>query len=92
VFGLKAAPERLTARKPVERSELESVTARVTSLREHPHGGVTVELDNGQSWEQLGNTDLQLDVGDTVKISRAALGSFSLTTPRSRIAKVTRIR
>ena len=33
-----------------------------------------------------------LDVGDTVKISRAALGSFSLTTPRRRVAKVTRIR
>ena len=42
VFGLRAAPERPTAPKPVERSELESVTARVTSLREHPHGGVTV--------------------------------------------------
>jgi hypothetical protein len=92
VFGLRAAPEKPTARKPVERSELESVSARVTLLREHPHGGVTVELDNGQSWQQLGNTDLQLDVGDTVKISRAALGSFSITSPHNRVAKVTRIR
>lgn len=92
VFGLRAAPEKPAARKPVERSELESVSARVTLLREHPHGGVTVELDNGQSWQQLGNTDLQLDVGDTVKISRAALGSFSITSPHNRVAKVTRIR
>jgi len=92
VFGLRAAPERPTAGKPVERSELESVSARVTSLREHPHGGVTVELDNGQSWQQLGNTDLQLDVGDTVQISRGALGSFSMSTPHKRVAKVTRIR
>jgi hypothetical protein len=91
VFGLRA-PEKPTARKPVERSELESVSATVTSLHEHPHGGVTMELDNGQSWQQLGNTDLQLDVGDTVKISRAALGSFSITSPHKRVAKVTRVR
>jgi hypothetical protein len=92
VFGLRAAPEKPAARKPVERSELESVSGKVTSLHEHPHGGVTVELDNGQSWQQLGNTDLQLDVGDTVKISRAALGSFSIASPHKRVAKVTRIR
>src|SRR3979490_90258 len=51
VFGLRAAPEKPAARKPVERSELESVSGKVTSLHEHPHGGVTVELDNGQSWQ-----------------------------------------
>jgi hypothetical protein len=91
VFGLKAAPERPVA-KTVEHSELNSVSARVTSLRARSQGGVTVELDNGQSWEELGNTDLELEVGDTVTIARGALGSFRLTTPHKRIAKVTRVR
>ncbi len=90
VFGLKAAPPKPAA-KAVERTELNSVSARVASLRPLPHGGMTVELDNGQSWQQLGNIDLELDVGDTVTIARGALGSFMLTTPHKRIAKVTRL-
>jgi hypothetical protein len=91
VFGLKAAPERPAA-KSVEHSELNSVRARVTSLRARSQGGVRVELDNGQSWEELGTTDLELEVGDSVTIARGALGSFLLTTPHKRIAKVTRVR
>jgi hypothetical protein len=51
-----------------------------------------LELDNGQSWQQLGTANLSLDVGDTVKISRAVLGSFWLSTPQNRGSKVTRLR
>ncbi|MDB6092154.1 MAG: hypothetical protein JWN85_4938 [Gammaproteobacteria bacterium] len=91
VFGLRAAPEK-PAPKALERAELNSVSARVTSVRQRPQGGVLVELDNGQLWQQLGNTDLLLEAGDNVTIARAALGSFSITTPHKRIAKVTRIR
>jgi hypothetical protein len=91
LFGLRAAPEK-PAPKPLERVELNSVSARVTSVRQRPQGGVLVELDNGQLWQQLGNRDLLLEVGDNVTIARAVLGSFSITTPHKRIAKVTRIR
>jgi hypothetical protein len=91
LFGLRAAPEK-PAPKPLERVELNSVSARVTSVRQRPQGGVLVQLDNGQLWQQLGNRDLLLEVGDNVTISRAVLGSFSITTPHKRIAKVTRIR
>lgn len=91
MFGMKA-PTEPPAAKAAERSALNSVSARVTSLREGPQGGVTLELDNGQAWQQLGSSDLRLDVGDTVKISRAALGSFWLTTPAKLGARVTRIR
>jgi hypothetical protein len=91
MFGMKAPPEPPAA-KAIERSALDSVSARVTSLREGPYGGVVLELDNGQVWQQLGSSDLKLDVGDAVKISRAALGSFWLTTPAKLGARVTRIR
>jgi hypothetical protein len=91
MFGLKA-PTEPPAAKAVERSALASVSARVTSVRQGLQGGVTLELDNGQTWQQLGSSDLRLDVGDTVKISRAALGSFWLTTPAKLGARVTRIR
>jgi hypothetical protein len=55
-------------------------------------GAVVLELDNGQTWRQAGTEDLLVRTGDTVKISRAALGSFWLVTPANRGARVKRVR
>lgn len=95
MFGLSggsaASPAERT-KSPVERVELEEITARVVSVRPLRHGGWLLELDNGQAWQQLDDRSLLLEPGDAVKISRGALGSFRLSTPSGRSARVRRVR
>lgn len=77
---------------PTADAALRSITARVIRLRALGPGGFTMELDNGQTWEQVESTELHLQEGDTVKIARAALGSFWLTTSSHRGSRVKRVR
>jgi hypothetical protein len=91
MFGLTPATESDAAGKPVIRTALKSISARVTSLRENAVSGATLELDNGQRWQQIGHDDLMLQVGDTVKISRGAMKSFWVITPANRSAHVKRL-
>jgi hypothetical protein len=67
------------------------VKATVTATRHGPSGALVVELDNGQRWQQLGSADMGLQVGDSVTISRALLGSFWLAPPNGRGSKVSRL-
>ena len=83
-----APPETATAREL-----LDEISARVVELREHKDGSLMIELDNGQIWIDVGeHAELLLRTGDTVTISRAALGTFRLTTPTDRSARVRRVR
>jgi hypothetical protein len=44
-------------------------------------------------WAEIAaNSRVKLKTGDTVKIERGALGSYSLVTPNGRSSKVSRIR
>ena len=53
-------------------------------------GRTTVALEGGQLWE-LDDPDALLAAGDTVSISRAALGSFMMLTPAKRTHRVRRL-
>jgi len=65
----------------------------VTELGTKPHGELIVTLDNGQVWaEKASGSKVKLKTGDTVKIERGALGSYSLIAPNGRSSKVSRIR
>ncbi len=90
MFGATPAE---TAKPPpgVVRTELKSITARVTSLRENQRSGAVLDLDNGQQWQQLGKEELMLKVGDSVTISRGAFSSFWLMTPTNRATHVKRL-
>ncbi|MBS0417396.1 MAG: hypothetical protein JSR66_06765 [Proteobacteria bacterium] len=80
---------------PVKREiveEVKSVKATVTATHHRPNGALVMELDNGQRWQQLGNADLGVQVGDSVTISRAMLGSFWMLPPSGRGSKVSRLR
>jgi hypothetical protein len=52
---------------------------------------MTVTLEGGQLWE-LDDADPLLAVGETVSISRAALGSFLMETSTKRTHRVRRLR
>ncbi len=92
VFGL--SPARIEAQQPaVKRVEPGAMEGRVTDARFGADGHLRVTLDSGQVWRQLATDEsLALTVGDTVRISAAALGSFWLRTPSGRGAKVSRLR
>lgn len=70
--------------------ELKAIRGKVAALKSAA-GGEIITLDNGQTWRQLSGGALLLEVGDEVEISRAALGSFQISVPSGRSAKVKRI-
>lgn len=79
--------------KPDKHEELNELTGTVTALGTKPHGELIVTLDNGQVWaENATSSKVKLKIGDTVKIERGALGSYSLIAPNGRSSKVSRIR
>jgi hypothetical protein len=79
--------------KPDKHEVLSELTGTVTALGTKPHGELIVTLDNGQVWAEItANSRIKLKTGDTVKIERGALGSYSLVAPNGRSSKVARIR
>jgi len=86
--------ERFGARgdiHPEKREQLNQLTATVTALGTKPHGELIVTLDNGQVWGEITGSKVKLKTGDTVKIERGALGSYTLVAPNGRSSKVSRM-
>lgn len=93
-FGMT---ERAVASKEVaagiRAADATKIVARVTQLSASANGRLVVALENDQVWRQLiADGELLLHTGDSVTISRAALGSFWMKTPSGRGCKVTRVR
>jgi len=70
----------------------DSISARVVRVRMAANGGLIVELDNGQIWQELNAASMLLSAGDTVRINRGAFDSFRLVAPDGRFGRVQRIR
>jgi hypothetical protein len=78
--------------KPDKHETLSELTGTVTALGTKPRGELIVTLDNGQVWAEITTSSkIKLKTGDTVKIERGALGSYSLVAPNGRSSKVSRI-
>ena len=79
----------LTPGQVLEKQHLESppkeVTSQVVAVGRTGQGTVRLTLANGQVWasQSPSEPDLSLEVGDTVTVSRAALGSFLLSASRT---------
>jgi hypothetical protein len=79
--------------REVQREELKQISAVVASLRRQDDGMILIGLDNGQSWRQQDkDVTLTIDVGDTVKVLRASLGTFRIADKRGRSARFKRVR
>ncbi len=61
------------------------------ALGSSPSGRMTVSLEGGAVW-QMDDSDPLLAVGETVTITRAALGSYLMHTPSKRTHRVSRLR
>ena len=74
-------------------ASIDSLTGRVVGLSLGENGRVVVTLDNGQVWRQLmAGEDLNLKLGDTVRLSRGIVGSYFMKVPSGRTCKVNRLR
>jgi hypothetical protein len=88
-FGVSEGP--LAAKRQAK--GLKEITAVVTAVSFRVRGELMMTLDNGQVWAQNEAIEyFPVNVGDTVKIRSAALGSYTLATPAKRTTKVTRVR
>lgn len=93
-FGARGELAQAQERKATPgESRLEKLEGKVTTLTTRLGGELVVTLDNGQVWQQLpiGET-FRLKVGDQVTVKPGALGSYSMTSPYGRSAKVKRIK
>jgi len=72
-------------------AKVTAITAKVVSLGIGASGHPIVTLEGDQVWE-MDAGDPVLKNGDTVKIERALLGSFMMTTPSGRIHRLHRLR
>jgi hypothetical protein len=85
-FGL---PPPAPVAAPEVPSQIRALVTQVYIGR--PDGGsISVFLDNGQTW-LVESPELQLKVGDSVTIKRAALGSYIMTAPGRRSYRVRRL-
>ena len=81
-FGL--TPGQVLEKQHLERPP-QDITSQVVSVGRSSQGVVRVILANGQVWtaQSPSEPDLSIEVGDTVTVSRALLGSFLLTSRRT---------
>jgi hypothetical protein len=77
-----------------EHEELKQISARVTAMHSVTEDKLLVlTLDNGQVWRQQDlDAHLTIDVGDSVTIARASLGTFRITDKRAHSARFKRVR
>lgn len=87
-FGLTEKREPPAAREEA----VEQITAKVAEVREPQRYTLVVTLDNGQVWRQTSDLgSLTLRAGDSVRIRRAALGSYLLYPPNGGSVRVKRV-
>jgi hypothetical protein len=95
-FGLAPIPALAAVNASEEnrgRATPEVLNAKLAGIGVGDNSRLIFTLDNGQVWRQIApGADLLLKVGDPVRISHGALGSFVLTAPSTRSCKVTRVR
>ncbi len=81
-FGLSA--EQQQRRTPEKPAELEAIESQVTAVKALQYDRFRLTLENGQVWSQTEPTPRQqFYPGDTIKIRKAALGSYLATGPKS---------
>ena len=85
-FGLYKAEHPAAPKSPVE-----TVKGKVVDLKYDPYGRETISLEGGAIW-QLAGSDAILAKGDEVTITRAAMGSYLMTTSAGREHRVKRLR
>lgn len=82
-FGEETLPP--TAHPETQHQEETALLSTITALRKGASGPYAISLANGQVWRQEDSSQVTqfFRVGDDVRIERAALGSYHLSTTRT---------
>lgn len=90
-FGFTPAQREAATGAP-QTADADSIKVSVQALRHRPTGEFIATFDNGQTWVQREvNPRAVLEVGDSVTIRKAALGSYLLVTPNRIATRVRRL-
>ena len=82
-FSLPSIANLLPQRADGQSDEPESVELQVTEVIAHGNGNHTFVMADGQRWTQVeGQRATNVRAGDTIRIRRAAMGSFLLQPSR----------
>jgi hypothetical protein len=95
MFGASAASRAPVKRDPAEppKEDLREISGKIVALGRSEGGMTLLTLDNDQVWRQQdADATLTLEIGDSVTITRASLGTFRLTDKRGRSARFRRVR
>jgi hypothetical protein len=93
LFGLDAATTAATLGAVVAVTPPDSLTTTVTTVERTGDGKLLLTLANGQAWRQVDSRTAAVTAGATVRIRRAAFGSYLLSAgDRSQGVRVRRIR
>jgi hypothetical protein len=91
-FGMTADIERKREPAAVQQAKAEVLTARISALRQAPHGERIFTLDNRQVWiEAEARPNIQFAVGEEVHIEHGAMSSLWLVAAQHREVRVTRL-
>jgi hypothetical protein len=91
-FGLTEHARRSLEPDPAKRKP-SSITAAVAAVTRGRDTRFVITLDNGQVWRQIETlSQARVDVGDTITIREASLGSFLLVTSNRIATRVRRVR
>ena len=92
-FGLTEAAKRARDPQKAQQEMPESITGKVATVGRRPTGELTVTLENGQVWTQVTvDQRARVAAGDTVTITKAALGSHLLETQSRYATRVRRVK
>ncbi|MFZ2508122.1 MAG: hypothetical protein WAW79_06600 [Steroidobacteraceae bacterium] len=81
--------ERAALRDDTQRSA--ALEATIIEVSRRPNGAHVMTLDNGQIWvESSLDPFFRVAAGEPIRIKRAALGTYLLSTPSNRSTRVTR--
>lgn len=78
LFGRSVKKQNAALEKSANIDHLEFIDAQVVQIDRNSLGKATLVLSNQQIWKQIDSSRLHLKVGDSIRIERAALGSFLL--------------
>lgn len=78
LFGRDAVQTSAVLQQQTGISPPQSVDAEIRSTNWRADGMLLLNLQNGQQWEQIDGRPLPLAPGDTIRIRKAAFGSYLL--------------
>ncbi len=74
-----------------EREEVKEIESTITGIRGDPNGHTIYVIEGGARWQQAEARDVYPEVGNPIRIRRAAFGSYFANIRKQTAVRVTRL-